>query len=669
MHGQARDTIPNILQEVTIGSMHITDSLRNAPASISILSKKDLTKNNAADISIPINTVAGVFMQSGGYNTNRISIRGIGARTPYGTNKIRAFYGTIPLTSGDSETTIEDIDIENISRIEIIKGPLSSIYGAGLGGALVVTPQLSGANGNNAMISTTFGSYNLIKNTLSFNHNASNYSLNASYHKMETDGWRENSSYNREGITLAGELFRNKNGKLTYFGNYTFLKAFIPSSIDKTTFENNPRSAAFTWKSAKGYESYDSYLAGFSYEWKLSEKVNNSTSVFLNHKESDEPRPFDILLQNTTGYGVRSQFSGSFDSKKNISFIAGLEYFRDDFKGRTFENLYENNNGKGSLAGFLLTESMQNRSFYNVFGQMRIKLSKKTEFQGGINLNQTQFELDAKLPENNSENYRYDLIFSPHAAFLFKPNEDRTFYISASRGFSLPSVEETLTANGTINSGIKPENGYNFEIGQKSWFLNKKLHTEISVYHMQIKDLLVARRVGDDQYVGINAGETLHQGIEVLAEYTTGGIISLNPYISASIGRYEFKEFIDGENDFSGNDLTGVPSNKINAGAVLNAFEFYLSADYQFVDTIPLNDANLGYTKSYQVLNLKTGWKKELFPNFTAHFSAGINNVGDTRYASMVLVNAAAFGNANPRFYYPGLPVNYYGNFGLAYNF
>lgn len=131
------------LKEVLISPLHINTNLQDTPASIGILSKKDLLQNNTTDISTVINTVSGVFMQSSNFTTNRISIRGIGTRTPYGTNKIRAFYGNIPLTSGNSETVIDDIDLENLNQIEIIKGPLSSVYGAGLGGAILISPQLS----------------------------------------------------------------------------------------------------------------------------------------------------------------------------------------------------------------------------------------------------------------------------------------------------------------------------------------------------------------------------------------------------------------------------------------------------------------------------------------------------------------------------------------------
>lgn len=660
------------LDEVVISPFHINNRLQNTPASIGILSKKDLLQNNATDITTVINTIPGVFMQSSNFTTTRLSIRGIGARTPYGTNKIRAFYGSIPLTSGNSETVIDDIDLSNINQVEIIKGPLSSVYGAGLGGAILISPQLSKTQGQNGGIQTVFGSYGLLKNTLNYSLNEKQGSLNLSYHKLETDGWRENSAYNREGITLAGELFRKKNSRLTYFSNYTYLKSFIPSSINKAMFENNPRSGAPTWVASKGYKEYKSTLAGLAYDFKINENINNSTSVFINYKDSNEPRPFDILRQYTFSAGARTQFSGNFKIKETENqFITGIEYFSDTYKGNTFENLYQQNNGQGSLQGNQLTENGQKRHFYNIFSQLRTLLSKEFEIQTGLNYNKTTFELE-NYNLNSNQEYSYDGIFSPQLSLLFKPGQEKTLYFSASRGFSLPATEETLTSTGTINPDIKPENGYNFEAGGKFYFFNKKLYTEFAVYRMEIKDLLVAKRVGDEQYVGVNAGKTFHEGIEITLKHNwpINSFFTINSYLSGSLGNYEFREYIDNGNDFSGNKLTGVAANKVNAGLIFNTLSgFYFSADYQFVDEIPLNDANTVYSDAYNLINLKAGYGFEILPSLTTNFAAGVNNVTNEKYASLILPNAAAVGNATPRYYYPGLPVNYYGTISLNYLF
>ena len=673
---QQKDSLPvkNVLNEVIISSFHINDSLLHAPASIGILSTTDLQANNSTDIAVAMNRIPGIYMQTSGITTNRITVRGIGARTPYGTNKIRAFYGNIPLTSGNSETTIEDIDLENISQVEVIKGPLSSVYGAGLGGAILLKPMLFRQSGNTAAISTVHGSYGLMKNTLTYASNRRSSSFNISYHKLETDGWRENSAYNREGITVAGDALRKENSRLTYFFNHTHLKAFIPSSIDKTTFENNPKAGAPTWVAAKGFKEYTSVLGGLGYNFKISEHITNATSVFINYKDNNEPRPFDILRQYTFAYGARTQFSADFPvAGFPLKMNAGVEYFHDDYSGKTLENLYRQNNGLGSLEGNTLTKTNQQREFYNAFIQMRLLLSWKFEIQAGLNINTTAFELDNTFPAEDvyTNHYSYRTIASPQVSLLFQPKALQTIYLSISRGFSLPSVEETLTANGTINPAIKPENGYNLEVGGKCYWLNKKLYTEIAVYRMQINDLLVAQRVGDDQYVGINAGKTLHQGIELSLNYNFRvATLSINPFIGVSSGNYTFSKFINKDTDFSGNKLTGVPATKVNSGITLTTDSgFYLAADYQFTDKIPLNDANTIYSDSYTIINLKTGYRFKLFPGFTSHIATGVNNAANEKYASMVLVNATALGNATPRYYYPGLPVNYYATVSFNYLF
>jgi len=510
----------------------------------------------------------------------------------------------------------------------------------------------------------------LLKNSVNYNLDKKFGSLNVNYHNLESDGWRQNSDYHREGVTIAGELLRKANSKLTYFSNYTYLKAFVPSSVDKKTFDENPRAAAATWLASKGYKEYKSVLSGLGYEFKISNSIKNATSVFINYKDNYETRPFDILQQYTFASGGRTQFSGNFDIGIPTNFIVGVEYFNDDYHDKTSQNLYKNNNANGSLEGYQLSGTNQKRNFYNAFAQTRFLFSKKIELQAGINSNKTHFALNTTFPAaaTAAEKYTYDVIWSPQVSLLFKPNASQTIYASASYGYSLPSVDETLTANGSVNSDIKPETGWNYEF----YFFNKKIYTEIAVYRMEITHLLVARRIGDDQYVGVNAGETLHQGIEVsinhLWQLKNG--FSLNSYASASIGKYEFEQFDDNGNNFSGNELTGVAANKANAGIIFSTrFGWYLSADFQFVDKLPLNDPNSVYADAYKTVNAKTGYRFEILPKLYSQLAFGINNLTNEHYASLILPNAAAPPNGSPRYYYPGLPINYYGQVGLSYSF
>src|SRR5690606_37435086 len=201
-----------------------------------------------------------------------------------------------PLTSGDSETTIEDLNLENLSSVEIIRGPLSSVYGAGLGGAIVISPHIPRAIDGAISIGSTHGSYGLMKTNIGVSVSHDKHGANVNYHRMESDGWRENSSYFREGVTISGEAFRTKDSHFNFLAGYTYLKAFIPSSMPKEMFEESPSSAAPTWLAAKGFEQYKTWFGGIGYHGKLG-SWEQSTSVFALWKDSNEPRPFDILTE------------------------------------------------------------------------------------------------------------------------------------------------------------------------------------------------------------------------------------------------------------------------------------------------------------------------------------------------------------------------------------
>jgi outer membrane receptor protein involved in Fe transport len=77
---------------------------------------------------------------------------------------------------------------------------------------------------------------------------------------------------------------------------------------------------------------------------------------------------------------------------------------------------------------------------------------------------------------------------------------------------------ETLTPM-EINTSLKPEIGWNYELGLKLHGLNNKLYTELTFFSTQITNLLVARRTAEDQYIGINAGVSSHIGMEFLLNY------------------------------------------------------------------------------------------------------------------------------------------------------
>ena len=632
---------------------------------------EDLEQFSPIDFASGLNQVSGLYLLSGALNTNRITIRGVGSRTPFSTDKLRMYFNGIPVTNGTGVSTIEAYDFENMGRIEVIKGPKGTSLGSNLGGVILLNtkpPEVGSTFLNNSFV---IGSYNMFKDNLSFRHSEKNFNLNFSYNHLETDGFRQNNNFERDGFLLTSSVKLYPKGKLDFLINYIDYTAGIPSSINQTDFREDPTRAAANWLAARGFESNKYTLAGVSHSHFFNADLKTITSIFYTYLDHYEPRPFNILDEYTNGFGFRSILEGKVF---NGNFTLGTELYKDEYNWGTFVNEFRSNNGNGSLQGAQLSNNKEFRSQLNIFGTYTYNFTPRLTAQLGLAINQTNYDfrdLFNQGIENTSAKRDFDAILLPNLGLEYRFNKG-SLYTNVSRGFSNPGLEETLTPDGVINPDIEQEKGISYEVGGNFQFLQNKLNLDIVLYQMDINDLLVAERIGEDQFIGRNAGETEHQGIEIEARYRQkiAGQWFLIPRLAYSYSNHSFVDFVDGDDDFSGNDLAGVPRHRLNSGITLRkGRKFVFNLTHQFVDEIPLSDSNTLSSESFNVFNLSTRYTTALSKNFSLDLNFGLNNLFDTNYAQSVLVNAVGFGGNEPRYFYPGNGRNYFGGIRLNYTF
>ncbi|NKI26452.1 TonB-dependent receptor [Arenibacter sp. 6A1] len=638
------------------------------------LGKKEFQNYSPTDMVSAINQISGIYAISGALNTNRITIRGVGARTLYGTNKLRLYYNNIPVTNGAGFSTIESFDLENLSAIAVIKGPKGTSFGTNLGGAIILQTNPVLENGSYINNNLTLGSYELFKNNLLVSHKDDQLSVRLQYGHLETNGYRENNRFQSDNLLLDLGYRIDKKNHISLLLNQVDYTAQIPSSLGETDFKENPRQAAFTWKAAQGYEANKYSLIGLSYTHKFSEKIQNTTSLFYSYLDHYEPRPFGILDEYTHGYGFRTSFLGSFElNGLAMNYNFGAELSRDQYHGREFRNRYRENNGQGSLKGDLFSKNKEFRRQLNTFGSLDIPFSDVFSAQLGINLNHTYYDyrdLYNQGENNKSAKRKFDAILMPSVTLRYAEKNSPSFYFNISKGFSNPSVEETLTPDGVINPDIDQETGMNYEVGTELSLLDEKLQIGLALYRMDIKNLLVAQRVGEDQYIGKNAGKTKHQGLEIEASYQIPitPTASVSPFISYTLSDHSFVNFIDEDKDYSGNPLTGVPKHRLTTGLRARFFKnLYWNTVHQYVGAMPMTDANTLSSDSFNVFNSKIGYQKQWSKKLSVGLSLGLNNVFDVDYAQSVLINTTGFGGAEPRYYYPGNGRNFYSGIQIRY--
>ena len=187
---------------------------------------------------------------------------------------------------------------------------------------------------------------------------------------------------------------------------------------------------------------------------------------------------------------------------------------------------------------------------------------------------------------------------------------------------------------------------------------NKSLNIQLNAFQIDIEDLIVARRIEEDRFIGINAGQANYKGMEFSSTYFGRISNQLNFKLYTSLALYDFRfdTFIDGEDDFSGNRIPAVPEYDLNLGGDLTWNNtLNLGFDWQFVDEMPLNDANTLYSEIYYVLNVRSSYNTMILKTNTS-FVLGVNNILDDNFAASVLPNAVGFGNNPPRYFYPSLP-------------
>jgi len=656
------------LNEVIVTPLEEERNLLQSTGTIDILEEEKLTATSQVSTIPAIDRLPGVQFQSATPSTARLTIRGIGARSPYSTTRVKAYWQGIPLTTGEGVTTLEDIELNTLQRAEVLKGPVSSIYGAGLGGAVLL--QSRAEQSSYVEQEVMAGSFGLWKSSTSANFGGPNSSFNLNYTRLHTDGFRDNSNYDRHNAVMTGQIEPNEKSSLNVVTAYHHVKGFIPSSLDSTTFSNDRTAAASNWDNANGYEEYDKFMAGISYESQFLPDLQNRTSIFGHFKHNDEPRPFNILREARFTYGGRSYLTYSpAIGNVNTKWTLGGEMFSEWYNWQIFEN---NDKERGAA----INENEQQRQYINTSFQGSVDLPFHLTIQGGVNLNTTTYELidlHARDSIDQGGYYAFDPILSPRVGLNHRVADDIALFGSISRGFSTPSVSETLTPEGRLNEDIQPETGINYEIGSRGALLDQRLSYNLTLFYMQVRNKLVAKRVGPDQYIGVNAGQTDHAGFEVSARYSLiekpEQVLSLlQPFAHYSFGNDRFSEFVDEGVDYSGNRLPATTQHEFSGGVKWQtSFGLGGNLTYQYQGAMPLDDGNNQFTSPWSALDVRIDYKMRFGP-VGVNAYLGVNNVWDEHYASMIVPNAIGYGGAAPRYYYPGKPRNFYGGFSIQYH-
>ncbi|MEO0898927.1 MAG: TonB-dependent receptor [Bacteroidota bacterium] len=652
-------------------------------SSTTTITKGELERDNQLSIAPVLNRVPGVYMHMGTLNTSRLTIRGMGARSLFSTTRVKAYLENIPLTTGDGESTIEDLDLPFIDQVEVIRGPASSLYGAGLGGTIRLRSSMYEYDRNRVSALLQTGSFGLRRASLLAGASDGKSYIKVLGSYLQSEGWRDNNQYERFQAAVLSRFIIDDKSSISFLGTVLDVKGFIPSSIDSATFADNPSSAAFTWNQTAGNEDYFKGLVGLTYMRQLHRNWTFTTSIPISYRANDELRPFNFLRESNLAVGNRTLLEGASKlAGKDLELTLGAETFHEFYAWGTYENI----DGLGEI-GSQLSDNREERKYINAFASANYAISDKLSLVLGTNFNKTWYTYEDFFKANGEDlsgEYGFEPVLSPRIAASYTLSNNQELSAQISHGFSTPLVSETLTPDGQINPDLLPESGWNYELGWKGrFYLDEDINpsyfslgvrqaksfidASVTVYRLDAINLIVPRRVGNDQFVGLNAGQTRHYGIEnsvdmsfALSKQLVGRLWGQYTFMD-----HRFVDFFDEEADvrFDGNALPGIPKHHGTMGLSLSALtkerkqSITFDINGQLTDGMPLRDDNILSSDAYQVWNAKLTYTFMYKASMLA-LSGGVQNIFDQQYASMILVNAGSFGGRAPRYFYPAMPRN-----------
>lgn len=676
--------------EVQLNAVDVVEYIDVSPQSIELKKAGPMPVN----VTAGLNSIAGVNAQAGAANTAKFSYRGFGARSQYTTSRTIMYIDNIPITGLQGFSTFEDVNPLYLNKARLVT-PGQASYPAALGGVLHLTTTDADSTKENVhklYNQFTAGSFGLLANNIWYTN--SNQNITVGYENLQQNGWRENSEVSRQSLFFNGKDLVVKNLQFMLYGISS--RSEIPSSLSQTDFLNNPERAAKSWAEIEGYEDYEKVISGVS--WSNAPKSGNvfnrnivSVTAFYNYRDGFEPRPFNILKDESHHGGVRATMDRNIKGKVNGNLGAYVELHAGSERARTFQNEFDSVAFTPNKVGPVINSTRLNSQL--VYGGLM--------WQGLFNKNSGWSKWSYKLGVNSyyrnstsadtsNKMFATPLVLSPLAgvAYSFSGWVQRAELL-VYKSSSVPSLEENLDPDGSINTNLKPEEGWTTEL---LFHAGKGGNSgTLSLYYTQARNLIVPKLIGADQIVATNAGRTIHTGVEYsftgekqLAQKSVSrktwqmyGEWGLTGYY----GYFGYQRFSDASNAFDGNRLPGFPEwqtaaygqfkfENIKAGnSNAHGYQIEIGARAQATGGYFIDDPNTVRNEPYLILQLWGGYEWDISNSWYVNLKAGVNNLLDSRYAGMTVVNVSSFGNAEPRYYYPGEPLSAFASIGLGFVF
>ncbi|PCI54620.1 MAG: hypothetical protein COB36_09695 [Alphaproteobacteria bacterium] len=607
-------------EEILVTSAKRLQNLQKVPQSIQAMSEMRLEKFGADDFRGYSRVIPSLSFLDRGPGQQKMVIRGITASTsvtagdePGNRATVGIYIDEVPVAFNGYNPDLKLFDVE---RVEVIRGPQGTLYGAGsMSGTIRIltrNPETDrmAAKVSGQLSTTEQGGINIhLNGMINLPLVADKLAVRLTAYDRTISGYIDNVLLNTENVndekTTGGRLGLKLKAteKLTVSAKFlhqiTKLGGSSSSNInqgvgilEQVRAVEEPYEDKFSIYSASATYSFEAVELFTTFS--LFDRRIIDTNDFTHFLAQHDYNPVPFYARNTSdikNYSFETRLLSK--QRENYEWIIGYFQSNQDLSYQQFVPAYGFDNANGDISeaygrrdilfeSELTFDERQRAIFlegsYDLTSNLRATLGLRYFdykqiftiwsngfFAGGYSQYQSSLSEDG---------------LNPKFHLSYQISENSLLYTQAVRGFRLGGANDfipmdlcgpDLAALGLTEGpkGYHSDHIWNYEIGSKNSFLNKKMLVNASIFYINWSDIQSTRRLECGFGFTENAGGAISRGFELETSFIP--LDSLEIIISGSYTDAEFSEDVFNISAHKGDDVPGVPKLSYN-----------ISLDYSF---------------------------------------------------------------------------------------
>ena len=479
MSVEAQDPVENSptepeTEELVISATRLPTPEDETPASVSVLTEQDFEIKQTERVADALRSVPGLSVVQSGTAGQLTSVFIRGLRSEH----TQVLLDGVPVNQGLAGLfNFADLTIDNIERIEIVRGPQSTVYGPrALAGVIqIFTKQ----GGDPPATSATFegGSYDTFRETLTTSGQIGqvDYSLGAS--RLDTDNARPNNQYRL--WNFVGNVGWSPNEQLRISSLFTYSRA--DTGNPNTIFDPKPVDNFLT----------ERWLIAPHLDWKPSEEWEHKLIFAYDEERQVNDPNEDGFVGPTRALFTRLtiDYQNNFRPTKWLTFVSGFFF---------------NQVSAGQERPFVSQDFGPQPTFISDYTQERAVFLEATATPlPGLDL-----VAGGRYDHFNQFGGIWTYRFA--GSYRIAPT-DTIVHASVATGFSPPSSQDKIFGN---NFGLKPEKDLGWEFGAEQRLWDGRARIAATYFHNDLSNLIGFNGLFDT----LNLGAARTQGLEAEME-------------------------------------------------------------------------------------------------------------------------------------------------------